>query len=196
MIEVNKARVNFKHYGQLVQAASAREHVAYAEDFVQSVVLELFEQRLEDISLANLIQRKEVRELIKAAEKAYLEERYEDCVTKCAEARHDINTWIAQVFPHLEKPLGKTLDGPVAARLEGYLQYVRSIVILSLIRTRLTDFHRFNGISPGILKSPITGSVQVIMKAGVSISKQDAEFCIDFVTTFALGIEDQLSFPL
>lgn len=192
MNELNKARVNFKHYGQLIPSATARHHVAYAEDFIRQVFSEFLEQDVELVSLADLIKREDLRTVIKAAEAALIKEDYQTCLAKCAEAEHDINSLVGKVFPPLTKPLGQALDGPVANRLDEYLQYVRNIVILSLTRARVSDFLKFRQIRPGISKSH-SGKVQICLKSGKPITREDAQFCVDFVIAFALGVEEQLA---
>jgi hypothetical protein len=67
MLELNKARVNFKHYGILPAHREAERFRGYAQDFLVQACLEHFDISFNDISNINLIRSSDLREHFTAA---------------------------------------------------------------------------------------------------------------------------------
>ena len=67
ILELNKARVNFKHYGNLPAHRDAEKFRGYAQDFLAQACLEHFGISFNDISSIDLIISSELREYFKAA---------------------------------------------------------------------------------------------------------------------------------
>lgn len=67
ILELNKARVNFKHYGNLPAHRDAEKFRSYAQDFLVQACLEHFGISFTEISSVDLISSSELREHFKAA---------------------------------------------------------------------------------------------------------------------------------
>jgi len=68
MIEMNKARVNFKHYGNLPDPSEALKFLAYTEEFLRTSMELFFNTKFGDVSFADLINNVQVKDKIKKAE--------------------------------------------------------------------------------------------------------------------------------
>ena len=69
MIELNKARVGFKHYGNLPASSEAEKFRSYTYDFLVVASQRYLEVDFEKVSLSSLISDPKVRNHIEAAEK-------------------------------------------------------------------------------------------------------------------------------
>ena len=61
MLELNKARINFKHYGNLPDISEAKKFQGYTEDFLRISFRDFFKLDFESISLSQLIPFEEVK---------------------------------------------------------------------------------------------------------------------------------------
>ncbi len=94
IIELNKARVNFKHYGNLPDTSEAAKFQSYTEEFLRLSFTEFFDKDFDNISLSELIPFKDIREVVISSEKAFSEERLDDCLCDLAKANSMLLSYI------------------------------------------------------------------------------------------------------
>lgn len=102
MRALNKARVGFKHYGNLPDVTQAREYQRYTEDFLRDSFSDFFNEDFDVFSLSELIPFKDVRSHVKEAEKFLLEEEVKDCLIQLAIAKNLLSERFLDYFPHLD----------------------------------------------------------------------------------------------
>ena len=68
LLELNKVRVNFKHYGVLPAPDDAKKYQFYVEDFLRSAMLEHFAVNFDDLSIVDLVADANIREHLRSAD--------------------------------------------------------------------------------------------------------------------------------
>ncbi len=103
MIEMNKARVLFKRYGNLPNPLDATKFMGFTEEFLQQAIEQFYNLQFDDISLADLVKNNSVRDKIKLAEKHFSDEKYSDCIRECAEAEYLISIDLHKILPKFDR---------------------------------------------------------------------------------------------
>ena len=70
MLELNKARVGFKHYGNLPASSESTKFRSYTQDFLVISCQRFLGINFDEVSLSSLIQIQKVREHVQNAEKS------------------------------------------------------------------------------------------------------------------------------
>jgi hypothetical protein len=204
--ELNKARVNFKHYGQLPLPEDATRFRTATDVFLRETAERFLKVDLESYSLADLLHNQAARNKIKEAEQLFKEERWQDCVEACALAERaaakDFEGIIPEPDPHLED-VGILIDGRSSSSngrrafryLREYLNALRSVSIQGLTGRNVKHFAWFKSIAPTVLEFK-SGNVQFTYSSrglGRKAGRAEAEFCIKYVTDFALQAQERLA---
>ena len=87
VLELNKARVGFKHYGNLPASSESEKFRAYAYDFLALSSQRYLDIDYEAVSLASLIGDSTIRDHIEAAQQALTNDAFKDAVSEAALAR-------------------------------------------------------------------------------------------------------------
>ena len=148
--ELNKARVGFKHYGNLPAADEAARFLAYVDDFLRTCFLEHFGTRFDDVSLTDLVSFDDVRGKLKSAEDLVGAEEYEKAASELAIAKIMLLSRLDKFVPRVERSLrdvDKLLARVPEGRgtrcfeyLAGYLEMLRETSLASLLRLPLQDY--------------------------------------------------------
>jgi len=192
MNDVNKARVAFKHNGQLPTHSDAVRFLGYTDEFMREAVDIFYGIRLADISMASLIQSKEVSGEIQAIEKLLVDGKYKECVYQCAVTAPHARALFESVIPKIDSSM---------SRAKSEFQYIgsqltlhRSVLNGLMLGLPYGDQLRFKLLVPGVSES-YTGNVQFQEPPallGYTYTEEDARFCIQFITDIALRAEAAL----
>jgi hypothetical protein len=148
--ELNKARVGFKHYGNLPAPDEARKFQTYAEDFLRSGMQDHFGHNFDSVSLVDLVSFPDVREHLQMAESAILSSDFRKAVRETAIAKSLLFSRLERNIPDVDSNLS-SFDGALerAMKMRGfngfkyvakYLALLREISLITLIRVPLADY--------------------------------------------------------
>jgi len=201
IIELNKARVNFKHYGNLPDASDATKFLGYVQEFLNTATKEFLSVSFEDVSLADLVRNENVKKFIKAAEQEYKKQEWQNVLVECADAERESLSSLNTLFPKVDRNFryagdhigsGNSSDvGSMFRYLSDYLDGLRSVSVASIVGVRLPEYIRFKNIVPSVHYS-MSGVRQVQLfgtKAKVKAGEQEAMFCIRYVTRLAINVQ-------
>jgi len=110
IIELNKARINFKHYGILPAKEEAVKFQGYVEQFFILSSQNHFNIGFSDISLIDLIQFPEIRQQLKEAEIALAQSNDDLAAEHLAKGRAIFFQTFKPIFPPSPKGIGE-IDG-------------------------------------------------------------------------------------
>lgn len=151
ILELNKARVNFKHYGLLPDLNESKRFQIYAEDFLRHVFLNFFEKDYDNISLVDLVPFKDVAEKLKDAEIFIRDKNFNDASVSIGIAKEILFSYLDKHLPHINKDI-KELDilfrkdkfSPSLKKpfekLVDYLEQTREHILVSMFRLNLQDY--------------------------------------------------------
>lgn len=164
LLELNKARINFKHYGNLPAIEEARKHQDYVEEFLSEAMNEHFGIAFDSLSLADLILDEEIRGFLKRAE-GYMEYgKLNEAAIELAKARYCMFGKLAKYIPSVDRKL--TDADAMFARskpsqsinpfsyIYNYLGVLRESALISLLRLSVNDFD--------FLKTALPSSVRTL----------------------------------
>lgn len=150
--ELNKARVNFKHYGNLPASDEGIKFQSYVEDFLTTSFQDYFNQDFEKVSLVDLVSDPNVREKLKEAESLMLESNFNEAAARVAIAKTmlfaRLDRFIPKVAPHL-RDMDSVMDKIPELRgarsrtfqyLTEYLGNLREITVASLLQLPFQDY--------------------------------------------------------
>lgn len=198
MLELNKARVYFKHYGILPDVSEGRKFSTYAEDFLRETMELFFDKDFDEISLADLIQDAGIRKVVKEAEKSNSDGDFDACMVACAKADQMISKKVRSIIPEL--PHGFTDFGMLFDRerasmarswvqvLDSYLRGLRHFSIATTMNIKLPDYVRFHAVVPDATEF-MDGSWRFQSKR--KASKNNADFCLNYVIKYAFSVQEQ-----
>jgi hypothetical protein len=150
LLELNKARVGFKHYGNLPAPVEAKKHQTYVEDFLRQGMPEHFEVNFDDLSLADLIADEAIREELHSTEATIASGKYREAVEHLAKAKALTFAKLERYLPGVDARLrdsDKLLNAiPGVRRAESfkylaeYLQALREATLVALLQLSIEDY--------------------------------------------------------
>jgi hypothetical protein len=198
MLRLNDVRVSFKHGGHLPDMSQAQGLFNEAENFLRQATRRFFDKDFDKVSLVDLIRNGRVKQAIKDAETCIEEADFEGCLNACAKAEYIVSGKIRRVIPELPSQLldfGHLFDRAKSSHarawvriLASYLEGLRQFPIAIALKLNLSDYTRFHAIAPDAVRSA-SGNWQFNMKRHAS--RDDAEFCVRYVTDYALAMQAQ-----
>jgi hypothetical protein len=196
IIELNKARVNFKHYGNLPALSEAQKFRGYVDAFLTSASADYLGLDFKAISLVDIIRNVEMRDKIKSAEECESNEDYQGCIMNCAHAGYMVFNTFNKILPRV-KSLAEHVDRDAYHNVNNALNYVeeylnalRDFSFISLLNINIVDYIRYRKISPRVHRT-MNGIFHTTWSP-IKITPEDASFCIEFVTNCALAVEDKM----
>lgn len=148
--ELNKARVGFKHYGNLPAPDEAKKFHTYVEDFLRSTTMNHFNQNFDEISLVDLVPFPEIRSRLKCAEAHIEKAEFNEAVKEASIAKAELFKRLDKYIPHVDSRLshadsvieqsGRTVGIGVFNYLDKYLGMLRDITLVSLLHLPLEDY--------------------------------------------------------
>lgn len=143
LLELNKARVAFKHYGILPASGEAVKFQTYAEDFLRSGMRNMFDVTFDTLSVSDLVAFQDVREHLKEAERLLSTGAPpRDTATELAVAKAVLFGRIARHIPNVDGNLGRFDSGAIGPfkYIASYLTALRDLSILTLMQIPLEDY--------------------------------------------------------
>jgi hypothetical protein len=150
LYELNKARIGFKHYGNLPDQGEAGKFQLYVEEFLRDSCKQHFGINFDELSLADLISDPEISSLLKESEKLCLDDKFQESIEQAAKARSLIFTRLDKLLPSVDRGLREMdnelrripeLGGSRAFQyLSNYLSALRETTLASLLRLPMKDF--------------------------------------------------------
>lgn len=147
---INKARVGFKHSGNLPDIGQAKKFNIYVEDFLRQAMSEHFEVEFDGLSLVDLISDNEIKAKLKLAEAQILDAKYNDAAESIAIAKgmifNKMDNFISKVDTDLSSadeifnrahPFGQIKPFHY---LEKYLKSLRESTLVSMFQISLKDY--------------------------------------------------------
>lgn len=174
--ELNTARVNFKHYGNLPAVPEAAKFRAYVEEFLRVSFKEYFGLELEYLSLVDLIVFEDVREYLKSCEHFMLSGKYNDAMVDAARAK-------LVLFSKLGRFIPKVGAGQIWQEQFGLL---REAVLASLVRVPLQDYYFIQQNLPQVSRGPFGGE-QVISTR--TYDEQNCRRAIECLVSLSIRME-------
>ena len=196
---LNDARVAFKHRGQEVAENDARVFAANAGAFLADICGEAFGIDFETVSLADTIGHRRTQNWLRKAEDAFDDERYPDAVRSAAAAMavylsHDRDHDAAPRPVEFPKSLPLPYDSDVGW-IPRSIDWIGARMELLTRGIDVRAFDRFTELTPHT-NLTMTGALTSVGAAEAVRSKQDARFCIDFVTEAALSPAREQAFAI
>jgi hypothetical protein len=193
MLEMNKARVNFKHYGNLPDPSEAIKFQGYTEEFLRRATELFFEIDFYEISLADLVSNESVREKIKKTEEYFKVENWQECIRECAETQNMIPNPFDKILPPVDNRLKDvpSIDSDITniarekfSYICEYLGALRTLGMSSMLTISPVDYLKFNSIIPHV-QLAVSGKKTIVYTRSIYTAKE-AEFCLKFITKYAL----------
>lgn len=200
--DLNKARRNFKHNGQLPTVNDAIRFAGYADEFLREVVQVFYDVKFDDLSFADLIQNSQVAAKIKEASSLLADGRRQEAIQACAEARHHASHSLNQLMPRVDsglKDVGRPLPREIGDQIKAGFRYVADhmtrhgdVLTALLLRIPISDFFRFRALMPGVAQFG-NGKIQFSFFGPLAThqySDEEVRFCIAYATDLALKVEE------
>jgi hypothetical protein len=146
MIELNKARVNFKHYGNLPDRSEAEKHKGYTEEFLRVSFEMFFNRDFDSISLSELVPFSDVRAAVVSAEHHLAAEDHWNCVCELAKALNMLIAMFRRFLPEVDSHLGDA-DRVFVTKNAGYGVGIFRYLSDYLKGFRLVTFMALSGVS-------------------------------------------------
>ena len=150
LLELNKARVGFKHYGNLPATIEARKHQTYVEDFLRRGMQDDFGLKFDDLSLVDLVGNEDIRLQLRAAEVKIAAGNYVDAANDLAKAKTLAFGQMQKYLPRVSSGLSggdkllNMIEGVRNANsfayLAEYLGTLREASLVAMLQLPLEDY--------------------------------------------------------
>jgi hypothetical protein len=150
ILELNKARVNFKHYGNLPDISEANKFKGYAEEFLRVSFNDFFNADFDSISLSQLIPFADVRVSVESAEKALSANNMKEAACELAKGKTQLFNKFSRFLPEVDRNLkdadrilgkGANISGVrVFSYLSEYLNTLRNINFVALCGVSIREY--------------------------------------------------------
>jgi len=207
MERLNKARVNFKHYGTPPsKSAITGDFKVSVTNFFEENTLLIFDVKFAEISMLEIITYQRTRDDLKKAEKLLNQKKLEASLDNVALAFQKLiddyenkkkNKWgdspfsvgprsyqhFSAFFMGIKGDLGKFIDWTRES-----LEAIQEIVRIIGFGIDYKKYAKFKLLTPYVL--PLIGGKYSIQRKDRSPSVNDVNFCIDFVVESALTLQE------
>ena len=163
LLELNKARVGFKHYGNLPARSEIKKFQSYVEEFFRLAMLEHFGIKFDTLSLVDLVGNENVRTHLKLAEEKISLTEHQEAAGELAKAKAllfiALNRYMPQVDYGLRSAdqilnsIGGMGNSNAFAYLSDYLGVLREYTLVSLLRLSLRDYNVLRRGLPNAIQS-------------------------------------------
>lgn len=163
LLDLNKARVNFKHYGVLPATEEAIKYLTYTEDFLKDAMEAHFSINYETLSIVDLVIYDDVREELKVVERLKQESKLEDAASHLAIAKAMLLGRLDMLVPRASKNLAsidRVLNKSTGTTgingfgyVSKYLDILRGLSIASMLQIPLEDYGFLESSLPHVSKT-------------------------------------------
>lgn len=150
LLELNKARVGFKHYGNLPAGSEVKKFQSYVEEFFRIATPEHFGVEFDALSLVDLVADAKVQEHLRLAEQQIATSNLKDAAGELAKAKSLLFAALHRYIPQVDRNLRdadrilNSVDGGgrsnAFAYVSEYLGALREYTLVSLLRLSLKDY--------------------------------------------------------
>lgn len=200
ILELNSARVNFKHYGNLPAPGEVEKFVGYAEESLREAMRQFFNVDFDSLSLADLVTDDLVRNKLKLAEQLLAEGSFKESVQASSEAEAFISLQLKRILPEVDWNLKnyarlfqremRTAAEDLIRYLSDYMNQLRMLGIAGLLNLKPAEYIAFKRIAPHtILMGDLTPRTHF---RKTEYSQGEACFCLKYTTNFALTVQHRL----
>jgi hypothetical protein len=160
VLELNKSRVGFKHYGNLPASVDAVKFQTTCTVFLQTVFTLYFDVNFDDLSALDVVPFPEVREHLRNAENFASKVQYRDAVGEASIANRLLfsmfDTYLPEVDSNLastDRLIEKALNIPATVKgsirsdyvhsfqyVSDYLEKLREVTLVSLLKLPFDDY--------------------------------------------------------
>lgn len=200
VLELNKARVGFKHYGNLPASSESEKFRAYAYDFLAVSSQRYLDLDFEEVSLASLIGDGTIRGHIEAAQRALDSADIKKAVSEAALARFfmfkKLDTYLPKVDQGLsdadrifeQMPEFQGQGFHVFHYLTEYLGDVARFNAAALAGGDIGEHIYFERSLPGVIQFQ-AGNTKVTYSSMTNLTKELADRAIKYVINTTVRIE-------
>lgn len=153
LLELNKARVGFKHYGNLPASAEAGKFRAYVEGFLQTAMIEHFGARFDELSLVDLVADSQIRQHLRLAEVNIAKTSLREAAEELAKAKTLLFGELNQYIPRVDSQLRDADRAPISTSLSDFLSALREVTLVALFRLPLQDYNLLKANLPSAVQS-------------------------------------------
>jgi hypothetical protein len=147
VLELNKARVNFKHYGNLPAHRDAEKFRAYAQDFLVQACRDHFDVSFNDISNVDLVSSPELREHFGCARESASADELLPAYENLGKARWIIFRELSARLPRFD--VRKHIDRAHARDFET----LRELLLVAVHRIDLREYKFANSALPTTVRT-------------------------------------------
>ncbi len=158
--ELNKARVGFKHYGNLPAVAEVPKHRSAVEGFLRTTLQVYFNVRFDELTLVALVSDVEISDYLKSAETHAASESYDSAMIDLAKARKTLFNRLSKYVPivgrdvrdadKLFREARRDRAPSVFAALGRHLDDLRETTLVALLRLPLAEYQFLRDVLPQV----------------------------------------------
>jgi hypothetical protein len=158
LLELNRARVGFKHYGNLPAASEAEKYRAYAEDALRQAMHDHFNIDIDALSMVDLVANPAIRDLLISAQNQINSSALTDAADSLAQARLLAFGLTQKYLPKIDSNLSNIdrvlnqIDGLRGANafkyITEYLGLLREASLAAMFRLPIEDFAFLRAVLP------------------------------------------------
>lgn len=141
-----------------------------------------------------------MKEKIKHGEKLFDEGKFMDCIGECAIAQTFILRPLSKIIPSIGGRFGGVSKAfkekgshdiqRIFDSIGKSLEILRELVISSMLKVNISEYMMFQSLAPHV-NTYLGGKTEVIYKKS-SYTKQEAHFCLKYITNYALTVQNQI----
>ena len=198
LIQLNRARVNFKHLGLAPRDEDVRKFRADVEGFFQATASNFFSLDAKHISTSFLVRHRRTRNWIERAEQANAEESFQDSVCASAVALAVFLKSDGQSDDYRSGVLGLRVDSSsrevlslakeVSEEVGEAIKNLHRQLDLVSHGISLDDHRKFRHIAP-IVHLMVSGNFQMNLDRSIGPTQEEASFCLSFVRDAVLKLQ-------
>lgn len=197
ILELNKARINFKHYGNLPDVSESKKFCDYTEEFLRFSMDMYFGINFDHLSMVEIVPYEDVRIHLKSAEKLLDEDNIVECYTEIAKARKLLFKRFSNIIPEIDRNLAdgdRLLAGidrgqhvHIFRYLSEVLNRIRDLSLSSVCNIPLRTYLNFD-INLPVVSQAQAGNWYVYNKGDGSYNKDNAKEMISNITDISVKI--------
>ena len=190
--DLNKARVNFKHYGNLPAPEEAKKHQDAAESFLRVAMTEHFGLSFDDLSLLDLIQNAEVKGYLLAANGHLESGDFKECASELAKARSTVLDTLGRFIPTVDRSIARADETGQGVRpftyLVEYLAALREATLIALLKLPFDEYKAMRSGLPAVSRT-MTGSWYVTFINKFEYTKDECQTIMSALVSVAVRLE-------
>lgn len=199
IIELNNARVGFKHYGNLPDVSAAKKFKAYTEEFLALSCSEFFFIDFYSLSLADLVPYANIRLRLTSAEQKYKDNDYKGAIEDTAVAKTMLLELLANYFPKPDRNLerGDDILGQLTglknvrlfSKLSDYLSKTNELNVIAMLGIKISNYLIIQRLFPAVLHMA-SGDWKFQYHARTEPNNENTRKAINMITNAAIRAKE------